>query len=383
MPINTHPSPQRLPFLDALRGLAALQVIMFHVVFAGQMALPFWTGGALFTGKPGVEMFFLVSAFSLCLSSPWLLESTARDHIFWLRRLFRILPLFYAMLVFTVIHDSYAYGWHHAVTEILASIFVVFNMVPGHILGIVSASWTIGVEMLFYAIFPLIFRATRTPYRLAGAILAAILLAHAADTASSYLPISELVRQETMRSNLFNLLPLFLMGIAAFDIHAALQRRVMAAGDRRDLGRVLILAGCFVFYAWLNNTLQFPFVEVRFPLAEAWFPGTIWPGIGAALLILGFALCPTKVLVNRVTDFLGRISYSMYLVHSPINQSLGPVYAWIKRQNLPATPAYFLALGVSLAVIVPVAVLTYTLIEKPGMRLGRAVIGRVKGAAAV
>ncbi len=361
---------QRLEFLDALRGLAALYVLVFHVAVAGRVYQPEWLGSFVVMGGSGVTLFFLVSAFSLCLSSGRLLASPGGEAVFWLRRFFRIAPLFYVAIAATMVRDFHLSHIHHHIGEVLLNLGFVFNLVPSHFSGIPDASWTIGVEMLFYALFPFIYRATRQPLVLACAIVASFLLAGAALTASYYLGLPEDMRDAFMRFSLFRQLQLFLMGIAVFDINAVFRRHYAGRIWLRDLGRLLLWLSAFLYYGWLHGALGFPFPELI-------FPGLGWQGVIYGVLMLGLGLCPTKLLVNRISDFLGRISYSVYLLHLPIIHAMVPVYAWIDRRQLAMTPHFCLAVAITLAIVLPLATLTHYLIEVPGMRLGAITIARL------
>lgn len=64
-------SPEKLGSIDALRGLAAIYVVICHVGFIPHLDLTLATLGARFVeaGHTGVILFFLISSFTLCLSS--------------------------------------------------------------------------------------------------------------------------------------------------------------------------------------------------------------------------------------------------------------------------------------------------------------------------
>jgi len=91
---------RRLDFVDSLRGLAALYIVVYHMALVPHPRLeaPHWAQAVVLSGGTAVTLFFVVSAFSLC---PTMNAHAGELHPvrdFFIRRLFRIAPLFYAML---------------------------------------------------------------------------------------------------------------------------------------------------------------------------------------------------------------------------------------------------------------------------------------------
>src|SRR4051812_26086677 len=84
----------KLSYIDALRGIAVLFVISVHhgMVFR-QLPLVQSISGF---GQMGVQLFFVASAYTLCLSASRRAEPTKN---FYLRRFFRIAPLYYFAIV--------------------------------------------------------------------------------------------------------------------------------------------------------------------------------------------------------------------------------------------------------------------------------------------
>jgi len=106
-------APNRVPFLDALRGLAAIWVVVVHVAMLPSPRLQVAPFLDLFVvnGTMGVDLFFVVSAFSLCLSMP-VHDREVRPMLgFALRRFFRIAPLFYLMILVMCIHRGGMGEW--------------------------------------------------------------------------------------------------------------------------------------------------------------------------------------------------------------------------------------------------------------------------------
>jgi peptidoglycan/LPS O-acetylase OafA/YrhL len=96
-----------------------------------------------------------------------------------------------------------------------------------------------------------------------------------------------------------------------------------------------------------------------------------WQAIIYSALLLGLAILPTPVFVNRLTLFAGKISYSIYLVHPSTVLFLTPVYRRIYGLGWPVSVSFLLCLGVTMGIVLPVAAVTYRWVEAPGMKLGK------------
>ena len=75
---------------------------------------------------------------------------------FYIRRFFRIGPLFYFMILAYVVRGHTIYSVSYSPVHVIENALYLFNFVPDRQSGIVWASWTIGVEMIFYLIFPIV-----------------------------------------------------------------------------------------------------------------------------------------------------------------------------------------------------------------------------------
>jgi len=93
------------------------------------------------------------------------------------------------------------------------------------------------------------------------------------------------------------------------------------------------------------------------------------PWFVAALLAL--AMYPVRLVVNRLTRFLGKLSYSLYLIHPPLILALIPVYRQVYGWALPLSVQYVIVVLLTFGVLITLAWLAYTLVEAPGIRLGK------------
>ena len=109
------PSGERLDSIDALRGIAALYVLVYHVALIPQpnLGVPSWAARYVLTGGTGVTLFFIVSAFCLCLSMRTHQDEPSPTMRFYVRRVFRIVPLFYLWLAASWVRDWLLHGVRH------------------------------------------------------------------------------------------------------------------------------------------------------------------------------------------------------------------------------------------------------------------------------
>ncbi|NEV61585.1 acyltransferase family protein [Thiorhodococcus minor] len=366
------PSPfVRLDYLDALRGYAALYVLLFHVAWLPEdrLALPAWMSDYVLNGSTGVDLFFVLSAFALSYS---LDARHGERHLirhFYIRRFFRIAPLFYVMMAFYYAKDLWQTGTWHSGSEVLINASLLFNLFPSHILGYVWASWTIGVEVLFYLVFPLIFSRVRGVGGTAALFLITALGANAWSflldhygVASGYLTPDQL---ETVRHHSFlSALPVFVSGMLAYRLHSGYLAR-LGAPSRRRLGSLLILLFAALYWALLDERLHGLLWDEQ-----------VWLGPIYACLVLGLALRPAKLLVNGITVRLGKVSYSLYLLHPSLVVFLAPAYHLLYTWIPSTTGAFLAAFAVTALMLTAASALSYKAIERAGMRLGERVIAR-------
>jgi peptidoglycan/LPS O-acetylase OafA/YrhL len=304
-----------------------------------------------------VILFFVISAYCLCLTMPGSVVTGAVAVKFYTKRFFRIAPLFYAVVALTLIRNFLVRDIVPPTGDVLANVTFTFNLVPGLQDSLVFAGWTIGVEMLFYLIFPALFAMLRgisakvLAYGLTSLAFSALLWALAAA------PID---RDRYALLTVVHYLPVFLLGMIAFDLFNVLHAR--GAGWRT--GAVLLAAGAVAFVGLLSERLLDPA-----------FAPFFWQGGSYALTLLGLALCPLGFIVNRATQFLGRISYSVYLLHGPVILVINrPVFPRIYALDWPVAAKFGLCLAVALTVTLTVSWLAYSFIERPGIALGRKLI---------
>lgn len=348
---------QRIAPLDALRGLASVSVVMFHVAAMREpdLALPPIAAPLVYFGATGVALFFVISAFSLHMTWPRHAGSARPLVSFWTSRLLRIAPLLLVLLAAMALRDAFRDESRYPLAEVAANASLLFGLFPQWHAGIVMGSWTIGVEVLFYLLFPLIVISVRG---IGGALVLTtmvtllwlLLIANPPVFGGHFLRHIGLVTQ----------LPLFAFGGLCFHAWRRLQTR--DPGTRKRIGMAATFAG-------LAGALALIYVGV--PAVIAPVGGWQVSALVYGLLLMGLLLWDQRWLVNRATCFLGTISYSLYLMHPLVIPRLYGVMAFLQDRGLPAGLVFAVSLALTLALAVPLAYVTYRLIERPAMLLGR------------
>jgi peptidoglycan/LPS O-acetylase OafA/YrhL len=362
--------PKKFAFIDALRGLAILAVILVH---AGSAVPPSsaWLATLMASGARGVQLFYIASALTLCLS--WQARSAAERaplRNFYLRRLFRIVPMFYIaiagyLLLYGLAPRYYAPNgveWYYVP---LTALFLN-GFHPETITSVVPGGWSIVVEMTFYLVLPLLIQAARSITALV--VLGAITLIGARAAASlayavyrSAYPADQLYLVDALAElNFFSQLPVFVFGMIAWWLQ---QHR--AAWTRG------VTAGALLFAGWLA-AMTVTGMPVTRVLAMPVAMGAVF-AIGALLL----ERWPVALLVNPLTTTIGKLSFSMYLSHFAVLDGFAAagISRWFTGGGNAAALAHYLLLVIATAAV---SRITYVFIERPAIAAGRGVIERLE-----
>lgn len=352
----------RLKFLDIGRAFAVLYVLFYHSIEIWKFEYPKALTQLIQSGGSGVTLFFVISAFSLCLTMERRQQSARPLASYAIARVFRILPLYYFMLALTLWRDVDLRPMVHEAPKILAAATLSFNLFPEYAEGIVWASWSVGVEVVFYALFPLLYKRLNTIERRIAAFLVAMWATYA--VAAFLLPM---LPPEDARPyiymNIVRNLAVFLVGMIAYDVYKLLERSKIER--RADKGLALTAIGL--------TLIGFFIVTVRLtwkisPLAVDW---GIVQAIAYSTALIGLSLLPQQAIANPVSAFYSRVCYSAYLWHPFIIWALKPYYDFVHATFDGPWLRVAGIVGGTLFVVSIVSEISYRLIELPGQNAGK------------
>ena len=315
-------SPPRLGELDALRGIAALIVVLFHYTWKMPDIMPAarTIGWGLAWGAYGVHLFFAISGFVILMT----LERTRNAADFAVSRFARLYPAYWAAVALTTVGTMIAAP---SLAQPPGVVLVNLTMLQGffYLPAVDGVYWSLTVELSFYACMLALWR-----LRLLGRIETVLLCWLALK------PLFGLVDFMPYRLGLIlvaDTIPFFALGMAAYRVHIGVRRwsqqwPVVLAG----LAALLIVDG------------------VQDALVYAIVAGIFWSMTMGWLVRLN----------HPVLLWLGGISYTLYLLH----QNLG--YALIAAlENAGAPP--WLALCLTVAAALGLAHLVCEYVERPAL----------------
>lgn len=324
----------RLVEVDALRGVAALSVVLFHFTthFSELFKPPVAPALSLPGGQYGVNLFFIISGFVIFMT----LERTRRPSDFVVSRFSRLFPAYWASiaLTFSITHWLGLPGKLVGAGSALANMLMLHGLfrVP-HVDGVY---WTLEVELLFYCGMLLLYRLNRLGH-IHQALLAMLLLRFVYFGASKLFDVD--LSWTLSRLLILNYIPWFALGISIY--------LVVHAHARRSRWP-LVTAVCAVLTLLVTESL---FSAV----------------LAVALAGLVFVAASGRAAWLRLPPlvWLGTISYPLYLLHENIGWS---VQLRMLGLGLPIDVAVAGALLVSLAL----ATMLTRWVEQPAMRWIRA-----------
>lgn len=316
------PDSRHLDVLDGFRALFVLLIGWYHIWQQGWLTPVLKIGSSaisldflLRSGYIWVDGLMLLSGFLLYL--PYTGKSAPPSALtFYKRRLIRILPS-YLLCIIPLFILALAQGTYRtpadAIRDLLAHLTFTHTLFPFSYqqTPLNGALWTLGVEMQFYLLFPLIAFLYKKKPGWTGGIMIALAFAY-----------RHLVSGLGDNSLYINQLPAFLdvyaLGFFAASLFAEMQKRMGKEGADRKIKlfftAVFILCLCLIVPLLKTQAGQSGYENIRLGQLNSRFPLAVL--LSCAMIAAAFSLPLLRFLLgNRLMAFLSSISLQFYIWH--------------------------------------------------------------------
>jgi len=358
----------KFKYIDAIRGVAILMVILVHTaqkVSGLDSFTKFFTGyGAL-----GVQLFFVASAYTLCISAETRKNESQPLVKYAIRRFFRIAPLYYLGIIgffFLALTTAYfsngriSIPEHYTLLNIISNVLFVHGFYPPANNNIVPGGWSIGTEMAFYVVFPMLFALASKYWVSIRNVILGVLIGFLFSQITLLVLASNgiSVSNDFVYCNLINQIPVFILGIAYYFWSTLKNQRF---NWKMDVLAFVVLSGVSLYFRKLS--IEIPYLLSCIPFIS-----------GLSFLFLMELFRKLDILNSNILVRIGKVSYSMYIIHF--------IFAWLMTSLIAPLFNKILISEVTLLLLYPtvvastfyLATLSEKHIEKPFIDLGRSII---------
>ncbi|MGH1456341.1 MAG: acyltransferase family protein [Alphaproteobacteria bacterium] len=294
-------SKRYFPHIDGLRALAVIAVVFFHY------RIPYFSGGYI-----GVDIFFVISGFLISgIIQRNFEKNNFRFYDFYKKRFYRIYPALLFSCALTFIIAAFLFSpthMEHLGKNLLGALSFTSNFIYWRSVGYFQVldgydpfipTWSLSIEMQYYILFPPFYIILLKLFkrRVEWVMLFAALAS---------LALTEVFSRFTSNFVYYNL-PFrffeFSIGTLCFHILQKKGHKPLNTALFPLIGTLLIVVSVVCF-------------DEQTPFPGIW---ALLPCIGTALIILSDHLNVTyKIYDNHLTTYIGKISYSLYLIHWPV-----------------------------------------------------------------
>jgi exopolysaccharide production protein ExoZ len=331
------------------RGLAALAVLLLHaegMLLPAKGGLPGGFGGLFKYGFLGVDFFFTLSGFIIYLMHAKDFGYPKRAAGYLLRRIFRIVPAYWAVFLIMVLLLPFQKTWPSIGLRWFGAQISLVDMTLW-----VSQAWTLQHEFIFYGLFAIAIFNKRLGI---FGMLAWVVIGIALSWGEAY------VYRATWSQVLFH--PYHTMFLAGM-----LTAHGFKSWSENQWKLYTILLGilailCIIWFTKNNDSLASH--SYRRYLAT-----TVFANLAMVALLWLHLL---KIPIPSLFKWLGKVSYSVYLAHGIVLLSVSAVFARTGLDNLPKIAIFLTGVLASLAT----AAFLQRFVEEPGVRLGKNLANR-------
>lgn len=349
--------PKQLQLIQALRGLAAIAVVLFHVdQLSNERLATHFLGGIFQFGWIGVDFFFVLSGFIILYTQ--LPKPTKRGWQSWwrfiVRRAVRIYPAYWVVMggVLTLLLVVPALKNNSAITPgyIVQSVLLL----PQSEAPILSVAWTLTLIMFFYGVASLAFVLPRRVY---AALVVVILVG----SLSQFLSVFTIPRSKPLLWMAFNAFHWEFAGGALIGYYLLRYGPLKPSLFWLTLGTVGVLGFSFAQTYGIIQEVN----AIAIGNTELLITRVIFTGLPCLAVVLGAASLDYqgRIQIPAVLALLGNASYSIYLVHSPVISACTQILA---KLNLEAGPGVITLANCAIAILsTGLGVGFYYVLERP------------------
>jgi len=313
----------------------------------------------------GVQLFFVASAYTLCISNSNRNGESTPLYNYAIRRIFRIVPLYwFGILLYWTIASIGIYGPNIFSIENFTVQNIIFNFLFLHGFlesannTIVPGGWSVATEMLFYTLFPFIINFAKqnitSKYKLLYFVFGGILLSQILINIFLYQGF-ELFNNSYLYFSLVNQLPCFLIGIGYYYYINNFQLKYNVLYDIL----LFIVSSVVSIHIFRLN------VDYYYSLTP------IFASISFLFLFEIFRKIP-KSNVGILSE-IGKVSFSMYIFHFIFAYGIMFIPSRYTEFGIYSLLAWYIVV-VALSFII--AKLSYRLFEVPFTEMGKKFITR-------
>jgi peptidoglycan/LPS O-acetylase OafA/YrhL len=306
---------QRIAPLDAGRTLAVLGVIAVHLA-PWVTTSPDWLDSLANLGQYGVQCFYVISAITIAATLGHDIRYTngTREMVrnFYVKRLARIVPLYYLAIVGYALVDFVVRRAHgtllepHDFADVIANMLFVHPWFQSSVDSVVPGGWSIGVEMTFYAFAPALVFLCRTTRGLVAVSVATVLFSVSCwyFGACGGVSACRIVNNEFFYFWPPTQLPCFIVGFWVWHL-----------GKRYLVGDAVLSASAVVQFGMGGLAMLAATYAAGTGMGLAHGLAPTFAALGTSALMLVLTRVPRSMLRIPAVVALGRNSYGIYVGH--------------------------------------------------------------------
>ncbi|NWF63364.1 MAG: acyltransferase [Chloroflexi bacterium] len=341
----------KLQNIQALRGVAALVVVLFHLVLierkygGANHILPDWLQFGMF----GVDLFFVISGFVMVMVTRGKFQHVKNALIFLYHRASRIYPLYWVYTTLGLVVFLIRPTWVNSSQGNQVNILASYLLLPDSLLPLVQVGWTLIHEMYFYLVFFLLMLSLPERFLPAAMLVWGVLIA-IFDRRTGGAALDLVFHPLTIEFIAGCLLAWHYRHFTSVNINASGLAAATCTG----------LAAAALGYVYYENQTGSP-------------PGGWWRlvyyGIPAVVIVFSGTHAERNGMI--LPAFLiqnGNASYSIYLSHLFTINAVGRLWNVFASDGIVDN---LFALLVTLAAVLAVGFASYWMLETPLLRLSR------------